>query len=78
MTEAVLISTIQKNASEQLRISLDEYRGVELVDIRVFASFSAANVAMPTKKGLSIRRDMLPELIEALEAAQAAIEAGAQ
>jgi hypothetical protein len=71
MSEPLLIATIQKNGSEELRVSLDHFRGHDLLDIRVFAAFTAANVPMPTKKGLSIRVDLIPELREALEAAEA-------
>lgn len=71
MTDLPLtIATIDKNKSEQVRVVLDQYRGTNTIDMRVFATFSAAAVPMPTKKGLTCRVDLLPELIEALTKAR--------
>lgn len=64
------IATIGKNASEEVRVTLDEFKGHRLCDARVFSAFSAAAVPMPTKKGLSVRVDMLPDLIAALQQAE--------
>lgn len=66
-----LITTIDKNASESVRVVLDEFKGHHLCDMRVFATFTAAAVPMPTKKGLSVRIDMLDELIAGLTEAKA-------
>lgn len=60
------IATIGKNASEEVRVTLDEFKGHRLCDMRVYAVFSAAAVPMPTKKGLSVRVDMLDDLIAGL------------
>ena len=63
MTDLPLtIATIDKNKAEQVRVVLDQYRGTNTVDMRVFATFSAAAVPMPTKKGLTCRVDLLPGL----------------
>ncbi|WP_426046059.1 hypothetical protein [Brevundimonas sp. TWP3-1-2b1] len=71
MTESTcLIATIGKNASEEVRVVLDTYKAHRLCDMRVFASFSAAAVPMPTRKGLSVQVSLLPDLIEALTAAR--------
>jgi hypothetical protein len=67
----VRVATIQKNADEELRVSIDEFRGHVLVDVRVFAAFTAARVPMATKKGLSLRIEQLPDLVEALKDAEA-------
>lgn len=66
----ITVASVGKNAREEIRVVLDEFKGSQLVDMRAFASFSAANVPMPTKKGLSIRAEILPELIHALEKAR--------
>jgi len=65
-----VIARLPKNADEEVRVTLDEYRGHHLVDVRIFADFTAANVPMPTKKGISIRVGQLPDLIEALRDAE--------
>ena len=72
MSEApCTVATIDKNASEEVRVVLDTFKGHNLVDMRVFAAFSAAAVKMPTKKGLSLRVEMIPDLIEGLQQAYA-------
>lgn len=71
MSEApCTVATIGKNASEEVRMVLDTFKGHNLVDLQVFAAFSAAAVKMPTKKGLSCRVEMLPDLIEGLRQAE--------
>lgn len=70
MTDPVTVATIGKNQREEVRIVLDTFKGHQLVDIRVFAAFSAASVPMPTKKGLSLNVASIPELIEALKQAR--------
>jgi len=56
---------------EEVRVSIDEFRGHVLLDIRVFADFTPARVRMPTKKGISIQVVQLPDLIKALQDAAA-------
>lgn len=65
------VATIGKNSREEIRVTLDEFKGAQLVDIRIFAPFTAANVPMPTKKGVSLRLSALPELIAGLQRAEA-------
>lgn len=70
MADPVTVATIGKNQREEVRIVLDTFKGVQLVDMRVFTAFTANNILMPTKKGLSIRAELLPELIDALNRAR--------
>ena len=70
MTDAVTIAVIGKNRREEVRIVLDTFKGTQLIDMRVFAAFTSGNIMMPTKKGLSLRVEMLPDLIAALSQAQ--------
>lgn len=61
----------QKNATEVVRASLSTFHGHQLVDIRVY--FVAEDGTWPTKKGLAIGLDLLPELRAAVEALEAAV-----
>lgn len=70
MSAPVAVATIAKNASEEVRVTLDTFKDVQLVDIRVFGQFTAAKAMMPTKKGASLNVAKLPELIRALQAAE--------
>lgn len=72
MTEPIVIAVLPKNRREALRIALDHYRGTNLVDLRVVVELSeASGLATPTRKGLAVRVEMLPDLIAALAQAEA-------
>ena len=60
-------SVIVKNSRESLVISRNNYKGVDLVDIRTFFTNEEGNLS-PTKKGVSIRLEKLDELIASLSA----------
>ena len=71
MTEPVHIATIRKNGSgDEVRVTLDNFKGHDTLDLRVFSAFTAANVPMPTKKGLTVAVRLLPELELALRQAE--------
>ncbi|WP_336975925.1 hypothetical protein [Brevundimonas nasdae] len=63
------VAVVGKTDKAEVRVSLDIVKGVKLVDMRVFAPFTASNILMPTKEGLSIRPEFLTDLIDALKKA---------
>lgn len=65
------IAIIEKNTREEVRVSLDDWRGYDLVSVRVFYRRKAGE-PLPTKKGITFDVKLLPEIIEALEAARKA------
>lgn len=70
------IATIDKNAIEELRISLGAYKGHDLVNVRIWANYDSADFEKrPTKKGFALRVAQLPELIAALQKAEKASRA---
>jgi Transcriptional Coactivator p15 (PC4) len=74
MTSPIVIRLIAKNSRECVRIALDEFRGLDLIDIRVLAKLDDPSGGLvPTKKGVSLKVERLPELIAGLQAA--AVEA---
>jgi len=64
------IAKIEKNAQEEIIVQLTEFKGYDLVDLRVWAKSVIGETGKPTRKGLSIKPDILPELIEALQKAE--------
>jgi hypothetical protein len=66
----LVVATLRKNAEEEVRVTIDEFRSHVLIDIRVFAQFTAARVPMATKKGVALRIEQLPDLVEALRDAE--------
>ena len=70
-----LVETISKNAREEIRVSLSEYQGHDLCDIRVYAESYAGDEWVATKKGISLSVKKLPGLIAALQRAEAEAKA---
>ncbi len=54
------IGRIEKNAREEIRASFSEFKGHQLIDLRVYAV--DGDDASPTKKGIAVKVDKLPEL----------------
>lgn len=70
--QETVIATIEKNAVEEVRVALSEYRGHDLVNLRIWANYdSAGSEKRPTKKGFALRIERLPELIAVLKKAEA-------
>jgi len=64
-----LISTITKNASEEIQISLTNFKGHDLIGIRVFTETDEGK-KVPTKKGITCKVSLIPDLKAALEEAE--------
>ncbi|WP_297754627.1 transcriptional coactivator p15/PC4 family protein [uncultured Shimia sp.] len=62
------IATIPKNSKEEFRVSLDEFRGHQLLNVRVW--YRAEDDEMrPGRQGIALRLALLPDLARALEKA---------
>ena len=60
-----LIEQFEKNATEVVRVSLTEYRGRKLVDVRVYYADNEGQYR-PTKKGVSLSVDVYPDFKRAM------------
>ena len=60
-----VIAQFEKNATEVVRVSLTEFRGHKLVDLRVYYSDDEGQFK-PTKKGVSLSVGLYPELKKAI------------
>ena len=69
----MLIHEFNKNSVEKVRVSLAEYRGHKLVDIRVYYK-NDDNEFLHSRKGISLSLDLFPELWKGLEKARKRIE----
>ena len=58
---------IEKNQSEEIRVQWGEYKGYCYLDIRLFAELPNSDERTPTKKGITLKPEQVPELIEALQ-----------
>jgi hypothetical protein len=62
-----IIAQFEKNATEVVRVSLTEYRGHKLVDVRVYYSDDEGQYR-PTKKGVSLAVGLYAEFKQAMAA----------
>jgi hypothetical protein len=60
----------ERNKRELLRLTVSEYRGQKLVDLRVWFKREDGEYA-PSQKGIAIKPELLDEVIAALKTAQA-------
>jgi hypothetical protein len=67
-----VIATIAKNADEEIRVSLREYKGHPFIDIRVYWKPPEGEPG-PTKKGVTLNPELFPELKKAMGALEAAL-----
>ena len=74
MNEGTVVSEFSKNSREIVRVSLTEYNGVELLDVRAF--YQSAGELKPGK-GIAVRRELITPLRKALQAAEKAAKGGA-
>ena len=68
-----IVYVFAKNSREEVRATLTEYGGHLVVDLRVWVD-GPGDQPQPTKKGLSLRIEQLPELGRAVEKPIAASE----
>ncbi len=61
------VATFQKNKFQQVHVGIREFKGNDLVDIRVFTQLQGSDHMVATAKGISINVHLLPELRKALE-----------
>jgi hypothetical protein len=66
-----LIAKLPKNGREELWVSLTEFHGKPLCAARVFFRPEGGGEMRPGKSGLNLRVAMLPDLIAALQKAEA-------
>ncbi len=57
---------LERSPTEKIIIESSEYKGHELVSLRIYF-LSAEDEWLPTKKGVTFRRDQLDEVVEALQ-----------
>ena len=58
---------VKKNNRESIVISQTEFKGNDLVDIRIFFTNKGGELS-PTKKGITVRLENLDELVATLSA----------
>jgi len=69
--DRILIDEFEKNSSETVRTSISEFRGKLYCDFRVWSAGASETLGeiRPTKKGLTISTEILPDLLKAVQLA---------
>ena len=60
------VSVFSKNKFQEVHIGIREFKGNDLVDIRIWTIAQGADQMVPTAKGVTINVHLLPQLIKAL------------
>ena len=70
---STIIATIEKSATQDIRVRLAEFHGKTYIDVRVFVLGDAID-RIPTRKGIAIPPAVLGEVIAGLQEAQRMLE----
>ena len=70
MADAKILATIERTPTEQLQISVSEYKGKSYLNMRIFYTTADSDNWIPTKKGVTFTPDQLDILSEAIEDAK--------
>lgn len=70
MAESKILATIERSETEQLQISVSEYRGKSYFNLRIFYTTDEGATWLPTKKGVTFAPDQLDILSDAIEEAK--------
>ena len=70
MAEAKILATIDRTDTEQLQISVSEYRGKSYFNLRIFYTTDEGATWLPTKKGVTFAPEQLDVLEEAIQEAK--------
>ena len=61
------VASFQKNKFQQIHVGVREFKGNDLIDIRVWTQVQGGDHMVATAKGVSMNVHLLPELRKALE-----------
>ena len=70
MADAKILATIERTPTEQLQISVSEYKGKSYLNMRIFYTTDEGANWIPTKKGVTFTPEQLDILSEAIEDAK--------
>ncbi|EKE04562.1 MAG: hypothetical protein ACD_20C00050G0008 [uncultured bacterium] len=69
MAESKMLASIPRSATEEIHIQINEYKGKQYLDLRVYYTTDDGINWNPTKKGVTFPPDKLEELKQAVEEA---------
>lgn len=66
-----VLTTVPRSATEEIQVSINEYRGKKYLDLRVYYTTDDGLNWNPTKKGVTFSPEKLGDLKAAIEKAMA-------
>jgi hypothetical protein len=66
MTSRFEVAAIRKADGAEIRVAFSTYKGRRVVDVRVWYLPRTGGDYLPTRKGITIDADKLPELVAAM------------
>lgn len=70
MSDSKILATIDRTDTEQLQISVSEYKGRSYLNMRIFYTTDDGATWLPTKKGVTFSPDQLDLLSNAIDEAK--------
>ena len=70
MANGKILATIERTDTEQLQISISEYKGKSYLNMRIFYTTDEGNTWLPTKKGVTFSPEQIDILTDAIEEAK--------
>jgi len=66
-----LLATVRKNAREEIRVTRCDFKGHDIVGLRVWFEDRESGEMRPGKDGIAFRAELVDDIVEALRAAKA-------
>lgn len=70
MADSKILATIDRTDTEQLQISISEYKGKSYLNMRIFYTTDEGLNWIPTKKGVTFSPEQIDILEEAIQEAK--------
>lgn len=70
MADSKILATIDRTDTEQLQISISEYKGKSYLNMRIFYTTDEGANWIPTKKGVTFSPEQIDILEEAIQEAK--------
>ncbi|MDJ0762982.1 MAG: transcriptional coactivator p15/PC4 family protein [Myxococcota bacterium] len=77
MAEDKVVATFKRNPTEEVRAGIKEFKGRRYIDLRIYYMDDKGEWK-PTRKGISLATDFMPELRQAVDAIEQELQASEQ
>jgi hypothetical protein len=77
MAEDKVVAQFKRNPTEEVRVGIKEFKGRRYIDLRIYYTDDKGEWK-PTKKGISLATDFMPELKQAVDALEKELKASEQ